>query len=99
MGIHATDHSLKRAKERTGMNRKRAGRQVELAFERGLRSSDCSYSIDRKFLEHKSDRKKGVEAVAFNGVCYILDSINGRCITLFPLPNGFGKKKHVSLGI
>lgn len=87
----ASMHSIERSKERVGLNRKRAGRQIELAYQRGKRATDYSRSKDREFLERKSC-KDHTEAVAYNGYCYIFDTNNKVCITVFPLPSKFDKK-------
>lgn len=84
-------HSIARAKERAGLNEKRARKMMNLARERGIRSTDCHWSVDRNYLESKCDEK--VEAVAYNGFCYILNRITMNCITVYPLPKDFGKKK------
>ena len=84
-------HSIDRAKERMGVNEKRAIRMFDLARHRGIRSSECKWSVDRRFLEVKSDET--VEAIAFNGYCFIVDRMTMNCITMFSLPKDFGKKK------
>lgn len=84
-------HSIYRAKERMGISEKRAIRMFDLARRRGIRSIDCKWSVDRRFLEIKSSEE--VEAIAFNGYCFILDRMTMNCITMFPLPKDFGKKK------
>ena len=89
--IYNSCHSYKRAKERAGLSRKRAERLIELARVRGIECDDCSWSLDRHFLEHKSD--EDTKAVAYNGYCFILDRETLSCITMFDLPKHFGKKK------
>ena len=84
-------HSYKRAKERAGLPRKRAERMIELARTRGMEYTDCSWSIDKHFLERKSDEE--TKAVAYNGYCFILNRETLACITMFALPKHFGKKK------
>ena len=84
-------HSIRRAKQRMGLNRKRAQKMMDLARHRSLRGEDCKWSLDRKFLEEKSSEK--TEAVAYNGYCFILDRDTMHCITVIPLPKCFGKKK------
>ena len=86
-----SQHSIERAKERAGFNEKRARKMMSLARNRGIRSQDCRWSVDRKFLESKCNEE--VEAVAFNGYCYILERQTMHCITVFALPKDFGKKK------
>ncbi|MDD3139928.1 MAG: hypothetical protein PHX08_13265 [Lachnospiraceae bacterium] len=58
-------HSMMRAKERAGLNRKRAIKMMELARHRGITSGNCKWSCDRRFLESKSSDT--TIAVAFNG--------------------------------
>lgn len=89
--IYNSCHSYKRAKERAGLSRKRAERMIELARVRGIECDDCSWSLDKQFLENKSD--EGTKAVAYNGYCFILDRETLSCITMFGLPKHFGKKK------
>ena len=84
-------HSINRAKERAGLNRKKALKMMEHAKVRGITSEDCTWSIDRSFLECKSN--KDAIAVAYNGYCFILDRGTMNCITMFHLPKCFGQKK------
>ena len=84
-------HSLDRAKERAGLNEKRARKMMELARKRGVRSEQCRWTVDRTFLESKCNDE--VEAVAYNGYCFILQRQTLHCITVFALPKDFGKKK------
>ncbi len=84
-------HSVRRAKERAGLNKKRAIKMMNLARTRGITSEECRWSSDRAFLESKSSDE--VVAVAFNGFCYVLDRATMNCITMFGLPKCFGKKK------
>ena len=86
-----TKLSLDRAKERAGLNRRRALKMMDLARKRGVRSDECRWKVDRDYLEGKSNEE--VEAVAYNGMCFILDRDTLHCITMFPLPKDFGKKK------
>lgn len=84
-------HSVNRAKERAGMNRKKALKMMELARERGITSDECKWSLDKKFLESRSDAD--TIAVAFNGYCFIMERGTMNCITMYRLPKHFGKKK------
>lgn len=56
-----------------------------------LRSEDCTWSVDRKFLDKKSTEVS--VAVAFNGYCFIYERETMKCITMFRLPKNFGQKK------
>ena len=86
-----TLHSLRRAKERAGLSRKKAEKMMSLARERGIGFEDCKWSLDRTYLIQKSDA--GKKALAYNGFCFIFDVDTYECITMFPLPKCFGKKK------
>lgn len=85
----ATVHSLNRAKDRLSINGKKADRMINQAIKKGKRASEFS-SWERRFLEEESSN--GSEAIAYNNYCYII-SENGFCITMYPLPAWFGKKK------
>lgn len=89
--IEESLHSVKRAKERIGLSCRKAEKLIELARTRGIRSDECRWSVDRNFLESKTN--KDAIAVAYNGFCFIFDRDTYRCITLFRLPKCFGKKK------
>ena len=86
----ATVHSLDRAKERAGLNEKRAYKMIELALERGKTAENFT-SWEKEYLQREC--KDGVIAIAYNNYCYIVNE-EGFCITLYPLPAWFGKKKH-----
>lgn len=88
---NVTKHSIKRAKERIGLNKKKAARQIDLAFNRGRRAADFKRTRDIAYLEKKS-YVPGTEAVTYNGYCYIFDKENQVCITVFSLPRWFDKK-------
>lgn len=85
----ATVHSLVRAKDRLNLNEQKAERLINQAIKKGKRASEFS-SWERRFLEEESS--DGSEAIAYNNYCYII-SENGFCITMYPLPAWFGKKK------
>lgn len=89
--IYNSCHSYIRAKQRAGLNRKKAERMIDLARKRGIESNECSWSLDKKFLDRKSDVY--TRAVAYNGFCFIFDRNSYECVTIFPLPKYFGKKK------
>lgn len=86
-----TNHSIIRAKERAGLNKKKAAKMMEIAKTRGKRSEDCTWSVDRRFLDKKSTEVS--VAVAFNGYCFIYERETMKCITMFRLPKNFGQKK------
>lgn len=86
-----TYHCISRAKERGGLNKKRAKRIIDNAKTRGITSDKCRWSKDRMYLEERT--KDNCIAVAYNGYCFILDKDTKNCITMYSLPRYFGKKK------
>lgn len=86
-----TLHAMERSKERLNLkNQRSAIKNIELAIKRGKRAEDfTSWERNYLFNEGTDDRY----AVAYNDFCYIV-SDEGCCITMFPLPSWFGKKKH-----
>lgn len=90
MNTAVTKHSVEKAKERLGINRKYAEKRITDALRRGKTAESFS-SWERSFLEQEG--KDGCRAVAYNGFCYIVGPKN-TCVTLYPLPSWFGHKKH-----
>lgn len=86
----ATLHSIERAKERIGLNEKKAHRKINLALERGKDSTKFS-SYEKKYLERIS--KNDCKAIAYDNFCYIVNH-EGFCVTIIPLPDWFEKKKN-----
>ena len=90
MSAVATKHSIDRAKERRKLkNHKAAERNIEKALVDGKRAGDYS-SWERNFLLHEG--RDGCLALAYNNFCYIFND-QDICVTLYPLPAWFGKKK------
>lgn len=85
-----TKHSIERMKDRLGINERKAEKRITDAITRGSKANAFS-SWERSFLENEAH--DGYTAIAYNGYCYIVSSDNV-CITLYPLPAWFGKKKH-----
>lgn len=85
-----TIHCIDRAKERAGLNEKRAEKMVALAIERG-KTADSFTSWERSYL--KGEENDNCIAIAFAGYCYLIN-YQCECITMYPLPSWFGKKKH-----
>lgn len=86
---YASIHSLNRAKQRAGLNEKVAERQIARAMRDG-KCADAFTSWEKSYLE-----KEGYDdctAIAYAGYCYIVNS-KGFCVTMYPLPVWFGKKK------
>ena len=85
-----TYHSIKRANERTRFNGKAAVRFIENGIARGKTAKDYKQN-ERDYLS--SIPHDDCIAKAYNGFCLII-SKDGVCITLYPLPEWFGKKRH-----
>ena len=86
-----TMHYINRSKSRGGINSKRATRMAELAWRRGCRTNECRWSEDRKYLLKKSNEE--IEAIAYNGFCFLFSKSDLKCITVYKLPKDFGRKK------
>ena len=87
----STVHSLRRAKERCGIkNHHTAKRNIDMALIRGRKAEDCT-SWERSYLEQECCGN--CTAIAYNNFCYIVNEY-GVCVTVYALPQWFGKKKH-----
>lgn len=85
----ASCHSIERAKQRIGYNKKNAKKQIDRAITRGKTAEEYT-SWEREYLLGECGEE--TTAIAYNNFCYIV-SDGGICVTLFPLPTWFGKKK------
>ena len=86
-----TVHGVIRAKDRCNVkNVRSAEKNVTLALQRGKRAEDLT-SWEREYLSKEAH--DDCTAIAYNNFCYIVNSA-GACVTLYPLPTWFGKKKH-----
>lgn len=86
-----TIHGARRAKERQKLKNPRSvEKNVQRALQRGKRAEDCT-SWERAFL--RTEARDGCTAVAYNNFCYIINP-TGACVTMYPLPEWFGRKKN-----
>ena len=86
-----TVHGVSRAKERCNVkNVRSAEKNIMLALQRGKRAEDLT-SWERAYLSKEAH--DDCTAIAYNNFCYIVNPA-GVCVTLYPLPSWFGKKKH-----
>lgn len=86
-----TVHGVSRAKDRCNVkNVRSAEKNVTLAIQRGKRAEDLT-SWERSYLSKEA--YDDCTAIAYNNFCYIVNA-SGACVTLYPLPAWFGKKKH-----
>ena len=86
---YTTCHSIDRAKERAGLNERKATKMIEQALKRGKSANEFN-SMEKSYLEKQG--QGNCTAIAYNNFCYIVNE-NGFCVTLYPLPVWFGKKK------
>lgn len=87
----ATMHGVDRIKERCNLkNQRSAVKSIKLALKRGKRAEDFT-SWERDYLSKEA--YGDCFAIAYNSFCYIVNS-QGSCVTVYPLPAWFGKKKH-----
>lgn len=90
----ATVHSMERIKERAGMkNSEEMARYITSAVTKGKPAEEYT-SAERKYLEKVSQKESNRKAVTYDGKCFIFTADKTICITMFPLPAWFGKKKH-----
>lgn len=86
----ASFHSIERVKERIGYNKRNAEKQIERAIARG-KTADQFTSWEREYLQGECG--ESTIAIAYDNFCYIVSEV-GKCITVYPLPIWFGRKKH-----
>ena len=84
-----TNHSIQRANERTQFSGKSAVRFIENGITRGKTADDFT-NKESTYLANCA--KGGCTAKAYNGFCLII-SDNGECVTIYKLPEWFGKKR------
>lgn len=92
--LNTTRHAIERTQERANCTPKEASHMIRNAIARG-KSCDEFTKDERNWLKHRAtDNNK---AVVYNGYCFIL-SERGTCITMYGLPEWFGKKRHYAGG-
>lgn len=85
-----TEHSIQRANERTRYSGRSAERFIRNGIARGKAAEDFN-QLEGSYLA--SLARDNCIAKAYNGYCLII-SRDGECVTLYRLPNWFGKKRH-----
>ena len=89
----ATYHSIIRTKDRMNeKNIRSAEKNISLARSRGKTARDYT-SWEREYLIHET--RDDCLPVAYRGHCYIFNAADV-CVTMYPLPAWFGKKKQFS---
>lgn len=86
-----TMHSIERAKERIGANRKTAEHIMRNALERGKDKTMFSCEQKRQWLTAK-ENSCGCKALVYNNTCFIVSQDN-RVITLYALPAWFTRNQ------
>ena len=84
-----TYHSIKRAKERSGLSFEGSIKLIERAFERGLRSPELP-GRERRFVE-KKERERDTNIIYYLGFLFVLGD-NEECVTMYEVPNWFCRK-------
>ena len=84
-----TMHSIERAKERIGVNRKTAEHIMRNAIERGKDKTMFSSVQKQQWLIAK-ENACGCKALVYNDTCFIVSQDN-IVITLYQLPNWFSQ--------
>ena len=84
-----TVHSVMRAKQRFGYNRKTAEHLIRNAIERGKTAEDFRTGKEREWIEQCCS--EGIGAAIYNGFCFILTD-EKKCVTLYRVPYWFGKR-------
>ena len=87
-----TYHSIKRANERTRYSGRSAVRFIENGISRGKTADDFTQDESRYLSSIAYDN---CTAKANNGFCLIISEA-GDCVTLYRLPEWFGKKRFYS---
>lgn len=86
-----TLHSIDRVMERCHLKNERAAeKNINKALQHGKYSENFT-SWERSYLRNAA--YDDCFAIAYNGFCYIV-SDQGLCVTVYPLPSWFGKRKH-----
>lgn len=84
-----TYHCMERAKERAGLNEAETIKLIDNAREKG-KGAGKFHSKERTYLCNRSS--DGKKAIVYNNYCFIFKD-NGICITMYPVPDWFGKKQ------
>ena len=85
-----TQHSIKRARERTGLNTEASKRLISRAVKHGIEPK-CFPARERKhLLQIQRDQSR---VLVYNFFIYILNK-NSHCITMYRVPDWFGKKNY-----
>lgn len=84
-----TIHSMERAKERTGLRNTKAEAFIEAGLTYGKTADSFKLASDRKYLKSKCG--DGAIAKVYQGYCFIINTDWNGCVTVYKLPEWFGK--------
>lgn len=87
-----TLHSMERIHQRLGLNGQRASAFLEAGIAKGKTSEAFRRVDERRYLEEKCG--ENIIAKVYQGYCLIVDTEWDACITIYKLPEWFGKKQH-----
>ena len=87
-------HSVERAKERLGLNPSMAEHFIRNALTRGKRIEDYRPGKEREWLEQRNS--DGFTVLVYNDYCFIVRDEIELCVTLYSLPQWFGKREWYS---
>ena len=82
-----TKHSIRRARERAGINKTAAAKMFERAFIYGKTAGDMP-TRERRYMEERTEAQKLV--TYYNGFCFFFSN-DGICITMYHAPEWFCK--------
>ncbi len=86
-----TKHGAKRVKERLNIPKKAAGKNAELAFEKGLRHSECKGDLKRYIARLYFQHGAGSDYRVYNHYVYCFTFKEHKLKTAMALPQGLHK--------
>lgn len=87
-----TLHSMERIHQRLGLSGSRAEAFLEAGIAKGRTAESFRRKDERRYLEGKSG--DNIIAKVYQGYCLIIDTEWEACITVYKLPEWFGKKQY-----
>jgi hypothetical protein len=96
--MQLTQHSEKRIRERVGVNKSSADRQLQLAMERGVHHADMKGNL-RKWVDSKVFSRKEFRPypIVYNNHLYLTNKTKQQVVTVLPVPQNIQKniKKYI----
>lgn len=88
---HSTNHCCERMEQRTKLKGDEAIRFANNAVHKG-RNASFYTGKEKRYLEEKE--RDDISAVTYNGYCFIINKSKEACVTMYELPEWFGRKEH-----